>query len=240
MGTIEANMALLIQFCRKANHFMDANNTTDCCADIRLDIEEKSNINLLVILRDINEFWHSKGHLVGYDNLFAASGEENVNVDAMRLLNGFSEALNENLENDIPLSSMFDVKMSFREKGNYHENLMKFDDPASGSTNVMLKSIINMTLLKILVDANKNNKDVILPIPVDEMNDISITNLKAFITFANAAGMHLIFCGQHHTIPTSMVKYSFNTWDEQIVEDNGRIRQDKYISLETINDSINS
>ena len=232
MGIIEANMSLLIEHCRKANRFMDAHNTTDCCADIKLEIEEKSNTDLMGLLREINEFWHTRGHLVGYDNLFAVSDEESANVDAVNLLKGFSEALEKTPSNEISLSEMFDVKMSFREKGNYHHNLMKFDNPASGSTNVILKSIINMTLLKILIDANRSNKDVILPIPVDEMNDISITNLEAFITYANAAGMHLVFCGQHHTIPS--VKYSYNTWDEQVTESDGFVRQDKFIALQTV------
>lgn len=233
MGTIETNMSLLMEDCRKANRFMDANNTTDCCADIHLEIEENSSTDLLLILRGINDFWHTKGHLVGYDNLFVGTdGDNSANAEAMKLLKGFSEALATEAKNEIPLSEMFDVKMSFREKGNYHRNLMKFDNPASGSTNVMLKSIINIALLKILIDANRSNSGVALPIPVDEMNDISIVNLKAFINFANAAGMHLIFCGQHHTIPMNLVNYSYNAWDELFPQENGETIQYKWISVE--------
>ena len=96
----------------------------------------------------------------------------------------------------------------------------------------MLKSIINIALLKILIDANRSNSGVALPIPVDEMNDISIVNLKAFINFANAAGMHLIFCGQHHTIPMNLVNYSYNAWDELFPQENGETIQYKWISVE--------
>ena len=232
MATIESNMSLLLEDCRKANRFMDANNATDCCADIRLDIEENSSMDLLLMLREINEFWHTKGHLIGYDNLFSGTEGNSANTEAMNLLKGFSEALSADARNEIPLSEMFDVKMSFREKGNYHRNLLKFDNPASGSTNVMLKSIINIALLKILVDANRSNRNVALPIPVDEMNDISVFNLKAFVSFADAAGMNLIFCGQHHTIPMSFIRYSYNTWDELIPQEDGDTVQIKWISLE--------
>jgi hypothetical protein len=49
MTAIETNMALLREDCRKANRFMDANNTTDCCGDIRLDIDENAGYTQIKI-----------------------------------------------------------------------------------------------------------------------------------------------------------------------------------------------
>lgn len=211
MVPVEENISLLMTCCRKANAFLKKYNNTDVCQNIEISIDEQATVDIMILFREMTDFWKTNGSIIGNENLFISSDAENVNKQALDYLERLHNLLESYHQESIPLEEMFDVKLSVTENGNVHRNMMRFNNVGSRSTAILCKAMINMTLMHLVANAG-GNKNVYLPIPIDEMNDISTHNLKALTYFAEQAHIRMIFCGQHHT--HWGVDYSYNTWTE--------------------------
>ncbi len=198
--------------CNEINRFMQDNNHSTCIDYVRFRVDEESNVTDLVrLLRDIAKFYEDNQNVLGYDNLFS-SEDEPANRKAMDLLEKFSKELQSLDDPMIHLASMFDVKMDISEMGHEKKNLLRFDKPASEGTSILLKAMLNMTLLMI-VRGKRQAANTKLICPIDEINKIEAANLDMLTEFASNAGMYIIGSGQHHT--QTALDYSYNVWNEK-------------------------
>lgn len=214
--------------CHEINRFMRDHNRSTCIDYVNFRIDEQSNVTDLVrLLREISKFYEENQNVLGYDNLFA-SEEEPANKKAMALLEKFSRELTTLDDPTIHLASMFDVKIDISEMGHEKKNLLGFNKPASEGTSILLKAMLNMTLLMIVM-GKKQAPNTRLVCPIDEINKIEAVNLDRLTEFATAAGMYIIGSGQHHT--QSALDYSYNVWNER---EEG-VDAKKYISMDARN-----
>ena len=221
------NMLLQIQsLCRKANAFMKEHNTTDCIDSFLMNVDENNTTDLVKLLREISSFYQEKNLVLGTENLFF-SEDDAANRKAVDLLSKLSTELDSCGQGRISISSMFDIRMDIVEKGNLIKNVLSFNNPGSKGTAVVLKAMLNMTLLHLFLE-KRQAQNTRLICAIDEMNTIEARNLDALTEFASKAGLYIIGSGQHHT--KSALDYSYNVWDEP----SGNGERNKYISMDAV------
>ena len=236
MSPIENMLQQIGKLCSRATAFVKRHNTTDCIDSFSMTIDEEDTPDVVKLMRTISGFFKRNNTMLGFDNLFA-SDDGSVNKQAVDYLSQFADILNKDLDlKMVSLSSMFNIRMDIVEKGNAIKNLLSFNNPGSRGTAIVLKAMLNMTLLHIVLERNQA-KNTRLICAIDEMNTIEARNLDALTDFASAAGLYIIGSGQHHT--KSALDYSYNVWDER--GDDGVVY--KYVSMDamestTIEDEI--
>ena len=209
MSPVE-NMLMQIQrLCRKATDFVRKNNKTDCVDDFTMSVNEKDTTDLVRMLREITRFYNDKNVVLGFDNLFSGE-DEPANKKAIELLERFADELERCGDQRISLTSMFDIRMDITEKGNVIKNVLSFNNPGSNGTALVLKAMLNMTLLHIFLQKNQADNTRLI-CAIDEMNTISAHNLDVLTDFASEAGMFLFGSGQNHT--KAVLDYSYNVYD---------------------------
>ena len=226
---VEDTLLRIHKNCHTLNRFIKENNHTTCIDYIKLYIDEQSSVTDLVkILRDISSFYDENQNILGYDNLFSLN-DEPVNDQAMELLERFSEELSL-LDNPIvEITSMFDVRIDFSKWGHEVKNVTNLNDPGSKGESILLKAMLNIALLMLILTKTQA-ANTRIPILIDEMNELSATNLNELKKYADKAGMYLIGSGQHHT--SSALDFSYNVWS---VRDSQTSPAKKYISMDAAN-----
>ena len=227
MSPIENMLLQIGKLCRQATAFVKKHNKTDCIDSFSMSIDEEDTPDVVKLMRTISGFFKRNNTMLGFDNLFA-SDDGSVNKQAVDYLSQFADILNKDLDlKMVSLSSMFNIRMDIVEKGNAIKNLLSFNNPGSRGTAIVLKAMLNMTLLHIVLEKNQA-KNTRLICAIDEMNTIEARNLDALTDFASAAGLYIIGSGQHHT--KSALDYSYNVWDER--GDDGVVY--KYVSMDAM------
>ena len=227
MSPIENMLQQIGKLCSRATAFVKKHNTTDCIDSFSMTIDEEDTPDVVKLMRTISGFFKRNNTMLGFDNLFA-SDDGSVNKQAVDYLSQFADILNKDLDlKMVSLSSMFNIRMDIVEKGNAIKNLLSFNNPGSRGTAIVLKAMLNMTLLHIVLEKNQA-KNTRLICAIDEMNTIEARNLDALTDFASAAGLYIIGSGQHHT--KSALDYSYNVWDER--GEDGVVY--KYVSMDAM------
>ena len=227
MSPVESMLLQISRLCRQASRFVQEHNTTDCIDYFSMSIDESDTTDVVKLMREISDFYKKNNTTLGTDNLFAAD-DDSTNKMAKDYLSKFADILNSDSElKMISLSSMFNVRMDITEKGNVMKNLLSFNNPGSRGTAIVLKAMLNMTLLHIVLEKNQAANTRLI-CAIDEMNTIEARNLDALTDFATAAGMFIIGSGQHHT--KSALDYSYNVWDER--SEGGKVY--KYVSMDAM------
>ena len=211
MNPVEKMLSQIAKLCSRATAFLSENNRTDCIDSFKMEVNEKDTTDLVLLLKKINRFYQENNIVLGFDSLFSGDSDP-VNKEAISLLEKLYDLLKQSGDNNILMSSMFEIRMDIREKGHLIKNLLSFNNPGSRGTAIVLKAMLNMTLLHLVLE-KKQSGNTRLICAIDEMNTIEASNLEALSYFASKAGMFIFGSGQHHT--QSVLDYSYNVWDER-------------------------
>lgn len=232
MSPIEKMLMQIGKLCSQATSFVKKHNKTDCIDSFSMKIDEEDTPDIVKLMRTISEFFNKNNTVLGYDNLFA-SDDGSINKQAVDYLSQFAEILQRDSDVKlISLASMFNIRMDLVEKGHAIKNLLSFNNPGSRGTAIVLKAMLNMTLLHIVLEKGQAPNTRLI-CAIDEMNTIEASNLDALTDFATAAGLYIIGSGQHHT--KSALDYSYNVWDER--DEDGIVH--KFVSMDAMESTAN-
>lgn len=227
MSPIEKMLQQIGKLCSQATSFVKKHNKTDCIDSFNMKIDEEDTPDIVKLMRTITEFYNNNSTVLGFENLFA-SDDDSANKQAIEYLHQFAEILKQDSDLKlISLASMFNIRMDIVEKGHAIKNLLSFNNPGSRGTAIVLKAMLNMTLLHIVLEKGQAPNTRLI-CAIDEMNTIEASNLDALTDFATAAGLYIIGSGQHHT--KSALDYSYNVWDER--DEDGVVH--KFVSMDAM------
>lgn len=186
--------------------FLNKHNGTDCFTDVSLEIVP-SDDELLKVMEVISEFYNEESFSVGReDNIFS---DDKANGKALSLLKRFAENLSSYVTKK---GTVFSFKDSFALRIGYTDNgirkrSVEVNSDGSTSTLILLKAFINMSLISAFFPPTENTR---IYCPVDEVNNMSPSNVPVLMNFADKAGFYIVATGQSNPAK-AVFDYSYRT-----------------------------
>ncbi|BDD04658.1 ATP-binding protein [Aureibacter tunicatorum] len=167
---------------------------------IELDYRPK-DIGVVSVLKKIKSF--TEQHNIGNQfDFFKENDNNKINQKSVKLLSELKNAIDKEGKFVISLEDTFDIWFKVAENNNNTGWVEKLSNVGSEGTDVLVKSMIYITLLNVFkLNAFKTNDNYQLHCMIDEVGKLSDRYLRELIEFTNNKNIKLIFGSPNENDP---------------------------------------
>ncbi|MEH0156323.1 ATP-binding protein [Limibacter armeniacum] len=185
---------------KQINGDFENSNFVGVVKSIQLDFR-KNDSPIIRLLKRVKEL---EGQNVFGDQseIFRPQSTMDVNKDSKKLLNELIKAIDDDNRKTISIQDNFDLLFRVRENNNDTNWVEKLSSVGSEGTDILVKSMIYITLLNVFKqNAFKNADNYLLHCMIDEVGKLSDSYLSDLIQFTNDKNIRLIFGSPNENDP---------------------------------------
>ncbi len=160
---------------------------------IKIKAEPNKDNKVLKRLKEIIKY--KEDNFESYDNFFFNFSKKNKITDkSVELIINLINTIEENNTEEIALVDLFNIYFKIKEGGNETNWTDKLKDIGSDGTDLLVKSIVFISLLSVFIEKSKYKSRHKFKIHciIDEVGRISAPYLKELINFANERNIFII------------------------------------------------
>ncbi|GAA4847972.1 ATP-binding protein [Algivirga pacifica] len=185
---------------RKINSDFENSNFVGVVKSIQLDFR-KNDTGIIRLLKNIKQL-EGQNVFGEQSEVFKPQSTIEVNKDSKKLLNDLIKAIDNEPRKFISIHDNFDLLFRVQENNNDTNWVEKLSSVGSEGTDVLVKSMIYITLLNVFKqNAFKNNDNYLLHCMIDEVGKLSDSYLSDLIQFTNDKNIRLIFGSPNENDP---------------------------------------